>query len=262
MNKIEDILDLCLEDLKNGKDLQEILAKYPDHAKELEFLLTIATKIQSIPKPEPSTNAAYKTMVEAGKYLSKEIILKPRVGLKWFINPRFAFAKVIVTILIVILFTWTTVNVSVSALPGDFLYPIKLATEKIKLILTVNLEGKAEMRLTFSEERMKELLSRYSKNGVIDNRLIIAMLDEAKLALNKISSLPKEKQPLFYSKVDHFNAYQKETLQSIQPHVSGQQKEYINNAIEICSNRTEWMQNMMKQGMYCPWDESPNCNWK
>lgn len=262
MDRIEDILDLCLEDIKNGKTLEEVLVKYPSYAKELEPLLTTAANIQSVPKPEPSTNAVYNALVEAGKYLPRERVFKPRFGLEWFINPKFAFARAVTAVLIVSLLTWTTVNASASALPGDFLYPIKLVTEKIMLILTINPEGEAELRLTFSEERMKELLSRYSKNGVVDNELISAMLDEAKSALNKISSLSKEKQPLFYSKVNHFNAYQKETLQAIQPHVSGQQKEYINKAIEICSSRGEWMQKMMKQGMYCPWDESSNCGWK
>lgn len=262
MERIEDILDLCLEELKNGKTVQEVLAKHPSHAEELKPLLSTAAKIQSMPKPQPSTNAVYNALVEAGKYLPAEKVSKTRLSFDWFLNPRFVFARAIAIILILSLLSWSTVTASASALPGDFLYPVKVITEKVKIILTVNPEGEAELRLTFSEERMKELLSLYSKNGVIDNRLIGAMLDEANSALNKISSLPREKQPLFYSKVNHFNSYQKETLQSIQPHVSGQQKEFIDKAIEICSGRGEWMQKMMSRGMYCPWDDSAGCDWK
>lgn len=130
------------------------------------------------------------------------------------------------------------------------------------LVLTINPQGEAELRLTFSELRMQELLATYQKKGVIDEELISKMLDEAKLALDKITSLPKEKQLIFYSKVNHFNAYQKETMDSLKPHVSGQDKEHINRAIEVCSNRGMWMQRMMREGMCCPWEESSGCNWR
>ena len=259
---IEDILDLCLEELKKGTPLKEVLAKYPDHVKELKPLLSVASRLESAPKPQPSTNAVYNALMEAGKYLPEERVYRPHFRLDWLIKPQFAFTKAIAVILIFALVGWTTVNASANALPGDLLYPVKLAAEQITFILTVKPEGKAELRLTFSEQRMQELLARYRKDGTIDAKLIREMLDEAKLALDRISSLPKETQPQFYSKVTHFNDYQKNTLQSIQPHVSGEQRKYIDSAIETCSNRGEWMQKMMKQGMYCPWDESAGCSWR
>ena len=259
---MEDILDLCFEELKKGTPLKEVLAKYPDHAEELKPLLLVASRLESAPKPEPSTNAVYNALMEAGKYLPEQKVYRPHFQFDWLFRPQFAFAKAIAIILIFALVGWTTVNASASALPGDFLYPVKLATEQITLVLTFKPEGKAELRLTFSEQRMQELLARYRKDGIIDAKLIREMLDEAKLALNRISDLSKEKQPQFYSKVIHFNDYQKNTLQSIQPHVSGEQRRYIDNAIETCSNRGEWMRNMMKQGMYCPWQESSGCDWR
>ncbi len=259
---LETILDICVEDLKRGVSFDEVLAKYPAHAEELKSLLTIVSKLESAPKAEPSTNAAYNALVKIGKHLSEQKVFKPRFNLDWFIIPRFAFARVMAVILIVGLVTWTTGTASASALPGDILYPFKLMTEKVTLILTANSEGKTELRLTFSERRMQELLANYRENGVIDKNLIKDMLDEAKLALDGISDLPKEKQPLFYSKVVHFNDFQKDTLQSIQPQVSGAQKTYIDRAIEVCSSRGAWMQKMMKQEKYWPWDESSCCGWK
>ena len=256
---IEDILDLCLEELKKGVPLEDVLTKYPDQAKELKPLLMVASRLESAPKPEPSRNAVYNALMEAGKYLPKERVCRPHFRLEWLIRPQFAFAKAIAVILIFALLSWGTVNASANALPGDLLYPIKLATEHITFVLTVKPEGKAELRLTFSEQRMQELLARYRKDGIIDAKLIKDMLDEAKLALDGISSLPKEKQPQFYSKVIYFNDFQKNTLQSIQPHVSGEQRRYIDNAIETCSNRGEWM-HKMKQDMSCPWDESAGCD--
>jgi hypothetical protein len=259
---IEEILDVCLEELKKGASLEDVLAKYPDYADEIRPLLTVANKISSQVKPQPSTNAAYNALVEAGKYMPKQKVFKPRFGFNWLINPQFVLARVVAVVLVVSLLTLTVASVSANALPGHFLYPFKLATEKIKLALTINPEGDAELRLTFSESRMQELLAIYHKKGVVDKELINAMLDEAKLALDEISALPKGKQPVFFSKVNHFNAYQKETLQSIQPHVSGQNREYIDEAIEVCSNRGKWMQKGMREGDYCSWDRSSGCDWQ
>lgn len=258
---LETILDLCIEDLKRGVPLNEVLAKHSAQAEELKPLLAIASKLESAPKLEPSTNAAYTALVKMGRQLPEQKISKPIFNLDWFIIPRFAFARVMAVILVVGLLTWTTGTAAANALPGDFLYPFKLMTEKITFVLAADPEGKAELRLTFSERRMQELLAHYRKNGVIDKTLIKDMLEEAKLALDGISELPKEKQPLFYSKMAHFNDYQKDTLQSIQPQISGAQKEYIDKAIEICSSRGSWMQKMTKQGKYWSWDESYCCDW-
>lgn len=255
---IEEIFDLCLEDLKKGLSQEECLAKYKDYREELEPLLKIVLNIESLPKPEPSPDALYTTLLRIGQCVSEKRIW-PKWNLDWLFSPRYVLTKAIAIILIFSLIFWSVGIASTQALPGDLLYPFKLVTERVNFILTIDPEGKAELRLNFSERRLKELLSRYRKEGVIDKELISAMLDEAKLALDNISYLPKEKQPLFYSKVNYFNTYQKETLQSIQPYVQDTQKPYIDRAIEVCSKRHEWMQKMMKQGMYCPWNESHHC---
>lgn len=262
MNSLEDILDLSLAELKKGVPLEEVLARYPGQAGELKPLLLLAARLEAAPKPEPGANAVYLALIEAGKALPER--KAPGAGFlpSWLFQPRLVFTRAMASILIFALLSWSTIEVSAGALPGDLLYPVKLATEQITLALTLKPEGKAELRLTFSEQRMRELLARYHKDGRIDAGLIKEMLDEAKRAVDRISALPKEKQALFYSKVIHFNDYQKETLQTLQPQVSGEQRKYIDDAIEDCSSRGEWMRNMEGQGKYCPWDESADCDWQ
>ena len=262
MNSIEDILDISLEELKKGVPLDEVLARYPGQAEELKPLLLLAARLEAAPKPEPDANVVYLALLEAGKVLSERKV--PRLSFRpdWLFRPQFIFARAMTFVLIFALLSWSTVGVSANALPGDLLYPVKLAAEQITFALTVKPEGKAELRLTFSEQRMRELLARYRRDGTIDAKLIKEMLDEAKRAVDKIMGLPKEKQALFYSKVIHFNDYQKETLQTLQPHVSGEQRKYVDDAIEDCSNRGDWMRNMEGKGIYCSWDESSDCDWR
>jgi len=49
------------------------------------------------------------------------------------------------------------VNASKLSLPGDFLYPVKLTTEKVQVILISGEEKKAEKYLENAEERMREI---------------------------------------------------------------------------------------------------------
>ncbi len=262
MNSIEEILDLCLEERRKGVPLNDVLAKYPGQAEELRPLLLLAAGLEAAPKPEPRANAVYNALIEAGQYLPVKRSPGPRFRLDWLSLPQFTFTRAVAAVLIFALLGWSAVGDSAGALPGELLYPVKLAAEQVTLVLAFKPEGKAELRLTFSEQRMQELLARYRKDGTIDAELIKEMLEEAKLALDKISALPKEKQALFYSKVLHFNDYQKDTLQSLQPHVAGAQRKYIDDAIEDCSSRGEWMRNMREKGVYCPWEGSADCDWR
>lgn len=49
------------------------------------------------------------------------------------------------------------VNASRLSLPGDFLYPVKLTSEKVQVGLIAGDENKAEKRVEFAEERVKEI---------------------------------------------------------------------------------------------------------
>jgi len=51
------------------------------------------------------------------------------------------------------------VNASKGSLPGDFLYPVKLTSEKVKVGLTIAQENKANLHVSFAGERVKEIES-------------------------------------------------------------------------------------------------------
>lgn len=261
---IEDILDFCLEDLKKGISQEECLAKYKEYAEELKPLLKIIFGLESLPKVEPSTTALYEALVKVGRYLpqSKSKITWPRWNLNLVFNPRYAFARAIAIILLFSFISWSTLTVSANSIPGEMLYPIKLFTEKIRFILTLNPEDKAELRLTFADKRTKELISRLKKDGVLDKELLKIMLEEAKLALDNIEYIPQERKPVFYDKVRHFNLFQKEILERIRPEIQEKDAQYVDRAIEHCGRRAEWMQEMEEKKMYCPWDSQHNCHWK
>lgn len=262
MGTIEDVLDRCLEEIEDGKSLEEVLSRHPEHAPELRPLLETFAAIRAVPKPQPGAGALHGALVRAGKYIPDER-RSWHFDLARFAVPRFLFSRAAAVVLAGFLAAGVSLaGASASALPGDLLYPVKLAAEKVRITLAVDPQGRAELRLAFSRERMEELAARYGRNGTIDDRVIAAMLEEARAALNGIAALPKEKRAALYAEAGRLNSSQKEVLRSIQPRASGRQKEYVEKAIATCDGREMRMRETTKDGGLCPWDGPSGCDWE
>ncbi|MFQ5867614.1 MAG: DUF5667 domain-containing protein [bacterium] len=257
---IEEILDICLEKIGEGIPLEEVLRRYPDYAHEVKELLAIARDIKDTPSPEPSERGMASCLVKLGEalQLQKEKPPKAKIPrLLYFPSP--AWAKALVFIVIIIFISWGTVTLSANSLPGDFLYPIKLITEQVKFFLIANPEGKVELRLIYSEERMQELVRHLDKKRELNTQLLKAMLDEATLALQDITRLPERERPVYYSRLEHLNAYQKDVLENLKSKViSRQQKEELENTIQMCGNRRQWMGRMRRREV-SPGKWGPHC---
>jgi len=144
-DKLEIILDRCLDEIKKGKSIEYCLSLYPDFASELEPLLRLATDIEKLPKPEPRKEAINSTLIKIGEAITSQ--REKKVGKKVFhwpfmLTPAVARALAIVVIFIIAIGSMATI--STRSLPGSWLYPIKLTTEKVQFAFIRNPEGKAE----------------------------------------------------------------------------------------------------------------------
>lgn len=258
---IEEILDICLEKVAQGVPIDEVLEQYPDYKDQLKHLLAIATDIKDAPVPTVSDRAVASCLIKMGKAIQLQKEKTRRVKLpriSYFPSP--AWIRGLVFVLILIFISWSTASLSAYSLPGDLLYPVKLVTEKVKYFLTINSEGKAELRITYSEERTKELVKHLNKKGELNTQLLKAMLDEAALALANVSRLPEDKETVYLSKLEHLNAYQKDILEGLKSKVPQPQQEELDNAIQMCGYRGQWMRKMRKGEVpRGSWD--PCCNW-
>ena len=280
----EKILDDCVNYLREGKSIEECLAKYPEYSLQLKPLLQLARAIELLPKPEPAPEMFSAALVGIGKEIAPQ--QKERVEVhkhrsrsffgKIFQQPRLAWAFSIVLLFLVVLFSAATI--SANSVPGDILYPLKLATEKVKFLLTFNSERKAELRLTFSDKRLHEMITVFQKSNSLDTTLLKAMLDEAKLALED-AEIPAQKASPFFAKLKHINAYQKDVLGSIRPQVDSTNIKVVEQAIRVSDMRSQWMMKMMREErdemMMMPppstpskekhrprkWQWGPGCDW-
>ena len=246
-SQMEKILDICLEKIEEGIPLDKILMEYPEHREELRELLTIAKDIENAPLPSLRDEAMDFCLIKVHKalQLQKKTVWRARLPrLQWprllpFPSP--SWAKALAFVLILVFVSWGGVNLSADSLPGDPLYPIKLATAKVRCFLTIEPEGKAKLRLAYSEERAQELVRCLDEKGELNIRVLQAMLAEAALVMDNIPTLPKDKGIAYCLKLEHLCAFHKDILEGLKSKVSSSQRQDLENAIRTCTHRAEWM---------------------
>ncbi len=158
--KLENIFNECLERVLRGESIEDSLKSYPKEAAKLEPLLKVAFTVhKNTTSIQPRPTFKEQTFLNLrGAFLyarrQKQLRPKPEVSF-WGWQRRWAFAVTI--ILIVFIVGAGTTAASNQALPDELLYPVKLATEQVRLTLAFSNMDKAELQARFAERRAKEI---------------------------------------------------------------------------------------------------------
>ena len=261
------ILDQCLDDLGRGQSVEECLARNPEVAAELGSLLAFAGELRALRRPEPRREAVQAALVRIGASLPRRSVrsiasARPRVGAGWWRLPALRWATAIAAALVAVVGIGTA---SARSVPGDLLYPLKLVTERVTFALTTAPESRAELRLSFADSRLDELVRGAQRRGRIDPELLRELLREAELALQDARPAPAARLKLFLAKLEGVNAYQKAALKQLSAAARGGDAELLQRAISVCDERGRWMQKMIESPQGMDRGEScwgPGCDWE
>jgi hypothetical protein len=149
-------LEICLQELENGVDLEAVLARYPDLVSELRPILKASVIAKSMAVPAPSPDAVRRGRAKLLQHASemREAKVSPRKRMIPFFQ-RLAISFAMTALL---LSSGTgLVSASSSALPGENLYPVKLTWENVRLFFTFNEEYRETLEYTFEDERLHEV---------------------------------------------------------------------------------------------------------
>lgn len=156
--KIENIFNECVESMLRGESLEQCLNRYPEHAAELEPLLRTAASARKASatieaRPEFKARLRYQLQSELSATEAKR-------RTKWMPSfshmPRWAAAALLIVLLLLIA-TGGTVAAASDSLPGDTLYPVKIATENVQMAFTLSDTGKANLQTRFASRRIGEM---------------------------------------------------------------------------------------------------------
>jgi hypothetical protein len=173
--EFNNILDECLERIVlGGETLEQCLERYPEQAAELKPLLETVLAVKEASAVEPRPEFKARASYQFRSALGEKAAPKRRSFFGWL--PRWATALTIV--LIVLLAGGGTVVAASNSMPDSILYPVKLATEEVRLAFTPSQLGKARLCSGFADERVAEIIYMAEKGDAHQVELITQRLDD------------------------------------------------------------------------------------
>jgi hypothetical protein len=171
-----DALEICLQSLDQGGDVESCLARFPKLADELRPILTAAVQARSISVIEVPPEALRRgkaRVLQAAAEMREQASPAPAIPF-WhqrrtgFFGGRFLRLAITTALMLVFLLTGGTglVNASNSALPGDNLYPVKRSWEGVRLFFVFDSHAKVQLENEFDHERVQEIEELYSEKRV------------------------------------------------------------------------------------------------
>ncbi|MCK4941103.1 hypothetical protein KAS45_03335 [candidate division WOR-3 bacterium] len=236
--KIEEIFDKLIAEVRKGRSVDDCLREYAEYADELKPLLHLANTISDLPKPEPGAGAVEATIKQA-RAISSGQKRSRRFSFREIFVLRPVMVRVFAIVLLILVFGVATVSLSASSLPGDMLYPVKKATERVQLLLTFNTEGKARLHTVFADKRTDEFESLLEPGVEISEELLAEMLHETDLAIACVVRLDEESSADIIDQIDECCHNQMAVLEKARDCVCEMDIGVIEEAMQECMEQHE-----------------------
>jgi hypothetical protein len=178
-DNITAILDVCLERIRHGESPEACLLDYPDQADELAPLLMAVRQARSLQMPALSTQARQNIR----RQLHQAVAARQPAPRRTFAGSVGLFAmRFALVLLVAFLGIGGGVAAAQSSLPGSSLYPLKRASENVRLRLASSPAQRATLHLDFAGARSVEILALVGKEQALDSALVDDLEREYQLA--------------------------------------------------------------------------------
>lgn len=157
MNNLYDVLEVCLQEIESGADVDTVLFRYPEFEEELRPILETSVQARALTAPDPSDDVLRRNKAKVLQQAAqmRETRVQPARRL-WSVPLR----RVMVSLAVLaVLFVSSTglVRAASSTLPGDNLYPVKRTWEDMLVLLTFNTQARQALEVEHENERLQEL---------------------------------------------------------------------------------------------------------
>jgi len=162
--RFENILSECIDRVLQGESMEACLGRYPGQAGELAPLLrtALAAKQASAVEPRPDFKAQVRYQVHSRAAATGRGTAKKGTPIGDWV-PRWAMAVAMVFLLVLVAGSGT-VAASSDSVPGDALYSVKTATERVRLSFSGSDVARAKLEAEFAGRRVQEM-TRMARRG-------------------------------------------------------------------------------------------------
>ena len=164
MNNLYEALEVCLESIDHGMDIETSLARYPDIADDLRPILEASANARAMAVSAPSPDVVWRNRA---KFLQRtaemrEAQVQSSSTRNWFNLLR--RATVALTVLAIVFMSGTgLVRASSNTLPGDNLYPVKRTWEDVSLLFTFDVTRREALEIEHENNRLQEVQELFAK---------------------------------------------------------------------------------------------------
>lgn len=259
--KIEKIIDNCIKLIsENNLSIEQCLKRYPKFKEELKPLLESFIKVKEFEKINPPAIFEDEVKIRFINIVkAKQSQILPKKGM----IPRFAaqlsglwamptLAKISIFVILFLFISGFTSILSANTLPGDFLYPVKIASEKVIIFFTPN-NKKVNLHIIFAKRRLDEIEKMAEKGRIGEITKTLNVLEtEIDSVINymKDFEIDIKTQEVFDMILENFNK-QNKVLKKVKEKVPDEAKPAIQRAIENNIKKRNKMeeikQNMIKR---------------
>jgi len=223
------LLDKALIRLEGGERLHSILADYPDQADELASLLATVRQVQWLKPvpPPPQAEVGLATFLDQAQAMRAAppppSSLWRRLRVRWaafrhsglYPKVRLAWGG-LAALLLLLGLLGSAITLAADSLPGDPLYPLKLAGEEIRLSLTRSETARAEYQLTRAQIRVVEMCRLAEKGHPVDQTSLTRLDQALETSLLIAASISPDQASHLLIAIEQTTASQLDRLASVE----------------------------------------------
>ena len=248
--RFEHLLERCLQEVARTGDAEAALRRYPQHADHLRPLLEVALATSQtytdVPEPPGGLAAGRMRLLETAARQRERAPATQTSTLRKETRPKMKLllaTRLISAILVAVIGTaaiggGATLAAS-DSLPGDVLYPVKLAGEDLRLSLASNPEAQVGLALQFSDERIAEIEAMVKRGEELPETVVARMEHHVFRAMNQAAWTSEEEMPGLLKRIAERTQAQAQTLKQLQASAQEQNQVQLENAQRVCQQAQE-----------------------
>lgn len=167
-DRINAAFDVCLSAIATGVPPEQCLQLYPELAADLRPLLVTVKAAQTLGSEHAvpgivQNRSRARMLAQAAKLRQSK--RRPRSAWLGVGAPRLLYTALALIFVFALSFS-SLAGVSAKSLPGDALYPVKLAAENVRMQLAPNIEKRHEIEIETNHRRAEEVQALINLNRV------------------------------------------------------------------------------------------------
>lgn len=156
MNNLYEVLEVCLQEIEKGADLETVLFRYPDLADELRPILEGSISARSMAIAAPSAEVVRRNRAKVLQHAAN--LRETRSSSRRILLVSLRRVAVTLVIVAALFISGTSlVHAASTTLPGDNLYPVKRTWEDVLLLFTFNVQQRDTLEVEHENERLNEM---------------------------------------------------------------------------------------------------------